>query len=219
MLDKLKNIRNDELVKGGITLFILINLANLLNYVFHFSMARMLGPADYGILAVLMSLVYFTLVPAEAMQTIITKYTTKLNIKKEYGKIKSLLYKSLKKEFVIGIVLFILFIPVAFVLSWLLKIDVALLLLTAVILFYMLSIPLVRGILQGRKNFTELGLNMVFESSSKVVLSIILVFIGFKVYGAIIGTLIACLLAFIFSFFFIKKIISSKKQEDRKSVV
>src|SRR3989338_1959753 len=93
----LKKKFSNELGRGAFILFITINIFNLLNFLFHFSMGRLLGPAAYGILAVLMSLVYIYNIPSEAIQNIISRYTSKFNIKKEHGKIKSLLFKGLFK--------------------------------------------------------------------------------------------------------------------------
>ena len=93
-----KKILSNDLNKGIIILFITINIFNFLNFVFHFSTARLLGPADYGVLAVLMAIVNIYGVPAEAIQNMITKYSSKFNSKKEYGKIKFLMGKSLRKS-------------------------------------------------------------------------------------------------------------------------
>jgi len=209
---KIKNIMGDELIKGSLILFVMINVFNFLNYIFHFSMARMLGPSDYGVLAVLMSVIYIFTIPSESIQTIVTKYTSKFNIKKEYGKIKDLLYRSMKKGFLFSLLIFIIFILISFFLSSFLKIKFYLFFLTGLFIFYVFFIPIMRGILQGRKKFTELGLNMIMESSIKVLLAITLVLTGLKVYGAMAAVLISGLITFIFVFFFLKEILSSKRK-------
>lgn len=214
MFKKIKSFGKDELVKGSLILFFMINIYNLLNYIFHFSMARMLGPSDYGILVVLMSIVYIFSVPSEAIQNIITNYTSRLSIKKEFGKIKFLVFKSLKRSFVISFIIFLVFIPIAFFLSSFLKIDLFLFLITGILIFFIFSLPILRGALQGRKKFVSLGLNMILEGSIKVPLAIFLVFVAWKVYGAISAVLVSVFLAFIFGFFFMKDIIKTKKQED-----
>ncbi len=206
-------LRKDELVKGSLILFFMMNLYNFLNYIFHFSMARMLGPSDYGILAVLMSIIYIFSVPSEAIQNVITNYTSRLNIKKEFGKVKFLIVKSLKRSFVISFIIFLIFIPVAFFLSSFLKIDFFLFLITGTLIFLIFSLPILRGSLQGGKKFISLGSNMIFEGFVKVFFSIFLVFIGWKVYGAISAVLISIFLAFLFGFFYIRDIIKIKKEE------
>ena len=97
MYKKIRKLSGEEIFRGGIVLLIMVNIFNFLNYLFHFSMARLLTPADYGVLAVLMSLVYIFTIQGEGIQTIVSRYTTRFNIKKQYGKIKYLLVRSLKK--------------------------------------------------------------------------------------------------------------------------
>ena len=93
----IKKFFKSELGKGSLILFITMNLFNFFNFLFHFSMGRLLGPSDYGILAALMSLIYIYNVPVEAIQNIISRYTSTFNLKKEEGKTKFLVNKSLKK--------------------------------------------------------------------------------------------------------------------------
>ena len=93
-----KKYLSSELGKGAIILFVTMNIFNVLNYLFHFAMARewMLGPEGYGTLAVLMSIIYIYGIPTEAIQNIITKLTSKLNVKHENKKIKLRLWAILK---------------------------------------------------------------------------------------------------------------------------
>ncbi|MDD5192841.1 MAG: oligosaccharide flippase family protein [Candidatus Nanoarchaeia archaeon] len=213
MFKKINDFKKDAFVRGSLALFIMINIFNFLNYFFHFSMARLLGPADYGILTVLMSFVYIFYIPSEAIQTIVTKYVSRLNIKNESGKIKDLTYRSLKKGFRYSIFLFLLFLPFAFFLSIFLNIDFLLLIITSTILFYVFSISIMRGVLQGKKKFTWLGINMIIESLFKVLLAIAFVLVGWKVYGAIGGLLMASLIALFSIFFAINEILISKKEK------
>lgn len=213
MLKRIKNFGKDKLVRGSFVLFAMMNIFNFFNYIFHFSMARLLGAADYGILAVLMSIVYIFAIPSESVQTIISGYTSKFNIKKEYGKIKDLLFKSLKKGLVFSVLAFILFIPIALFLSGFLNIRFYLLILTGLLIFYSLLFPILRGILQGRKKFKELGFNMDLESVFKLAIAILLVYYGFGIYGAMAAVIIAGIAAFFLAFLHIKEIIKSKREK------
>ncbi len=209
----LKKILTSELGKGALVLFITINLFNFLNFLFHFSMGRMLGPEDYGILAVLMSLVYFYAIPTEAIQNIISRYTSQFNIKKEYGKIKFLLLKSLNKTFKISIILFLFLVLIGIFLSFFLQINFWLIFITNIFIFFSVSMPITRGVLQGRKKFSSLGINMVIEALLKLVFAISLVIFGFKVFGAITGAILGCLFALVFSLYFNKDILKTKEQK------
>jgi O-antigen/teichoic acid export membrane protein len=105
----LKKLRKDELVRGSLILIIMIGIFNILNYIFQISMARMLGPADYGVLAVLMSIVYIFGIPSEAIQTIISRYTSKFNVRRSLGKIKEMLIKSVKRGLLFSLIIFLVF--------------------------------------------------------------------------------------------------------------
>jgi len=208
-----KKIFSSELGRGASILFITIGIFNFLNLLFHFSMGRLLGPVDYGTLAVLMSLMYIYNIPAEAIQNIITKYTSKFNLKKENKKIKFFMFKSLKKGFKIALWIFLIATLFAIFLSKFLGINFWLILLTNVLIFSAFSNPITSGVLQGRKKFKILGINMILSSGLKLVFAISLVIIGFKVFGAMIGVLIGVFSGLIFSFYFNREIIEEKEEK------
>ena len=162
----------EEIVKGSFVLFVMMNIFNFLNYVFHFSMARLLSTEDYGILAVLMSIVYIFGVPAEAVQTIVSRYTSKFNVKKEYGKIKNLLVISIKKVTLFSLILFLFYIPISFFISMFTSIPISLIIFTGVLLFGILLVPVMRGVMQGTKQFKLLGYNLIIESIIKDLLAV-----------------------------------------------
>ena len=132
---KISRIKKDELIKGGFILLITIGIFNILNYIFQMSMAKILGPADYGVLAVLMSFIYIMTIPSEAIQTVISRYISKFSIKKEYGKMKYLMNKSLKKGLFIAVIAFLIYIPIAYIFSLYLKINVSLLIFSGLYMF------------------------------------------------------------------------------------
>lgn len=208
----LNKIKKDELIRGSIILFILINLCNAINYLFHASLARLLGPADYGTFTVLFSLMYIFAISSEAIQNVISSYTSKLNINKESGKIKYLFSRSFKKSIKISLVCYIIYIPIAFFLHNYLDIDLLLFLITGIFIFLFFFIPIIRGTMQGMKRFYSLGFNMFFESLMKLILGIFLVLIGFKVYGAIFATLIGALFSIFIALPSLKKILRSKQE-------
>lgn len=216
MLEKLGDFSKDELVKGSLTLFVMINISNLLSYIFHFLMARMLGPPDYGVLAVLMSIIYIFTVPNEAIQTVVSRLISKFNPKKEFGKMKFIFSKTIRKGLKVATVCFILFIPISFFLIYFLS-DISFFhfILTGVILFSLFTAPVVRGVLQGRKKFKELGWSMIIESVSKLIIAVFLVFIGLKVYGAVMGVIFSIFFSLLISLFFLKEISYAKRTETK----
>ena len=201
---------NKSLISGSLILLISFNLYNALNFFYHFSMARLLTIAQYGVLASLFSIIYMLALFTESIQIVITKYSNK---EKDKGKLKNLLKKSLKKATKGSIYLFIFYLAISFILSSLLKIDYLLLALTGLMVFVSFFSPITRGIMQGRKRFSSLGKNMVTEAVIKLSVSILFVFIGWKVYGAIIGAILGPVIAIALSFISISDIISAKEKE------
>ena len=205
-----KRIWKSELGRGALILFITINLFSLLNFVFHFFMGRLLGPADYGVLVVLTSFIYIFSIPSEAIQNIIVRYTARMNLEKENGKIKYLLVHGLKKALNISVLLFIIAIPLSFFLSKILQINIWLILITNILIFSSFSLPIVRGVLQGRKQFGLFGTSLVAEGIVKLGAAILFVYIGMGVFGALYGIVLGAFGGFLLSTGFNYNIIKEK---------
>lgn len=211
MLNKIRQLWKDELLRGSIILFVMLNLFNFLNYVYHFFMARMLTTSDYGILMSLFSLIYIFSVPGEAIQAIFSKYTSKYSENK--GKLKDLLFRGLKKAVKISFLFYIAFIPTAVFLSFFLGIKFMLFALTGLFIFGSFISPVVRGILQGKKRFIGFGTSLNSESISKIILAIILVLVIGNVYGAVYGVVLSTIFGFLVALFFIRDIIAEKRKK------
>ncbi len=198
------------LIKGSFILLVVFNLYSLLNFIFQSSMARFLTVAEYGILAALFYFVYLLGIYSEAIQTIITRYTAS---EANLGKLKNMLKRALKKSWVIAIISFLVYNVIAIPLSAVLNIPYFLLFLTGFAIGAAFFLPITRGILLGRRRFTVLGMNMIIESSSKLILATILVLLGWKIYGALIGLLVGVFLALGISFLSLKKVLQAKEEQ------
>jgi len=209
----IKKIFSNELFKGSFITLILFNLFNVFQAVFHFIGARVLGAEDYGILATLLGISFILGIPAEAIQTIISRYTTEFYVKKDYSKIKNLIKKSYKKFsllFLVGIALFAIFSPL---IGKFLLIDSKIIFLMSLFLIATFFIPVNRGVLQGEKKFIKLGISLVSESFTKVLFLIVFFFLGLRLYGAMWAIILGFIISFLISFFFIKKIFKTKEEE------
>jgi O-antigen/teichoic acid export membrane protein len=126
---------------------------------------------------------------------------------------KELLWKSIRRGLFFSAILFSVYIPFAFFLSNFLNVQTGLIVLTGFFIFYVFMFPVTRGMLQGRKKFKALGLNLILESATKVLFSIILVYLGWKVYGVIIALIISWIIMFFFSFRFLKEVTSARSEK------
>jgi len=217
-INSVKNLMKNELFLGSLTLLIMLNIANIINYLFHFSMARILGPVDYGVLAVLSSIIYIFNVPSTSIQTITSKYTTGFNSKKEFGKIKYAISYLMKKLFIISIIFFMAYLVLSFFLAKSLNIQLGLLILTGVIMFAMFLTPITIGVLQGTKKFKVWGWNSIISSVIKIILAVMLVLLGLRIYGAMIAWIIGSFISFFLVFPYIKEIMKEKEVKEKISL-
>ncbi|MBS3066395.1 oligosaccharide flippase family protein [Candidatus Pacearchaeota archaeon] len=186
-------------------------------------MARLLSISDYGILGALFYLVYILGIFGESIQNIFAKTSA---TEKDNGYLKNITKRFYKKIGPLTGIFFIFYLLLGLLLYYLKDIPYTLIIINGLFIFILLFLPITRGILQGKKKFYSLGFNLITESSIKVLLSIILVLIGWRVYGAIIGAVLGTFLALIFSFAQIKNVVwyEEKKaevikfKEDSKSV-
>ena len=209
----MKKFLSSEFGKGAFVLFITINIFNFLNFIFHFSMGRLLGPADYGVLVVLMSIVYLFSIPTETIQNLISRYTSKFNVKNEHGKIKFMMKKSLGKVFKVSFWVFVVAVLISFPLASFLRINFWLLLIVDILILYSFAEPVLRGVLQGRKRFGMLGISMILESTFKLLFSISFVIFGINVFGAILGVVLGGVASFAFTLFFNRDILKNKEEK------
>jgi len=201
---------NSDVLRGSFVLMLSFGLFNVLNYAYHFSMARFLSVADYGIIATLFSMIYMLGVFTESIQTVITKYSSN---EKNPGRLKNLFRKAEKKAFPAAFKIFVIYLIASIFLSPLLKIPYWLMALTGLMIFTSFLLPISRGIMQGQKRFKSLGLNMIFESGIKLVLAISLVLIGWKAYGAMAGAVLGTIGALFLSYPALKGVLKSAEKE------
>lgn len=209
----IKKILSEEIFRGSFILFLMINIFNFLNYLFHFLTARMLPPAQYGILATLMAIVYIMTIPSESIQTIIAKYSSNLSKNKDYGKLRTLVRKSFLKGLKISLILFIVYILLVPIISIVLNISMILLAITGLAIFAVFIMPIGRGILQGTKSFYSLGINYVSEGTIKVILAFAFISLGLMVFGAISAVILSALLAFLISLLSFSYLYIYKREE------
>ncbi len=215
----LKYTKEDSLIRDSFILFIATMIMNLGAFFYHFVIGRMLGPSDYGVLGVVLSLFYILLVPLYVIQTSLSKFVAEFKAKKNIKSISTLFFKSIKKLIVVGLILFVLFLIISFFLADFLNIPKSLLWIVALAVPFVFLLPIDRGILQGLQNFKILGLNFVIESFTKFLIGIGLVFLGFGIYGAVFGIVAAYITAFACGFFSLRKYFKNyKKDINTKSI-
>lgn len=158
------------------------NATSFINYIYHFVMGRLLGPSNYGELATLFSLIGILGILPSSINLAIIKYVSSASSKEEAEGIINWLNK---KVFLFALAFsFILFIATPPLASFL-KIDNYFsVVITSIVFLFGLPTFLNRSILQGLLRFHQMVVSLLVENSVKLVLGIILVYLGFSISGA-----------------------------------
>ncbi|MBU0929975.1 MAG: oligosaccharide flippase family protein [Nanoarchaeota archaeon] len=206
-------IKNEAIIKSSIILLIATGVSYICAYLYHFYTGRVLGPVDYGIIGSLFSLLYIILVPFNAIQISITKFVSEFRTQKEYGKIKYLLVRSLKKLFLYGIIISLFFLLVSPWISNFLNLpSIVPLLILGLIIILSLLLPITRGVLQGLQDFKKLGLNVSIDGLGKIGFAVLLISLGFGVNGAIFALVLSFLVSFLIILWQLKDIFKAKEK-------
>ncbi|MBI2663248.1 oligosaccharide flippase family protein [Candidatus Woesearchaeota archaeon] len=215
MINRILSLFNNNylLIKDNFMIFIAFNLANLIGFLFQFYMGRVLGPSDYGILGTLISMIYLFNVFILAIQTSITKFVSDLKVKKEYNKIAYLLVRSLKKLFVVSLIIIMSLIIISPLVTDFLHIDKTPFIIITFFILFAGIIPVTRGILQGLQRFTSYGFNYLIESLLKLLIAISLVYFGLRVNAGTLAFVLSSMFAFLFSLIPLRKFFVIAKEK------
>lgn len=213
----MKKFLQNPFFSGSLILIVGSMSANVVNYLFHLVIGRMLGPIDYGVLASLFSLLYMLSIVPSSSSFAIVKYISASN----QDEIPYVFFKINKLVKYISYVLCIVLLILSPFIMQFLHIDNLLNILIIVPLLYLIiNTILYQATLQGLLIFWGQTLPLIVSSTGKLVLSVFFVFIGLNVFGAMLGVLLSAYLAFMLVVWIGRKKISStyvlKKQYNFK---
>ncbi len=195
-------------------MFVGICLFNLLNLLYHFFMVRNLAPVDYGHLNTLLALFMLITVPANTVQTTITRFVSVFQAHSQNRQTRAFLKHFL--QMMVGAAFFFLLI-IALGSSWLASFlqipSIGLILLVGVALFFAMVTPIPWGGLQGLQKFGLLAFNLILNGGIKLLLGILLVAGGWGVLGAMGAIAIAYFVTTLVSLFLISFSIRRKEEK------
>ncbi len=196
-------------------MFLGISLFNLFNLFYHLFMVRTLTPIEYGQLNTLMALFMLITVPANAIQTTITRFVAIFQANVQYRETRDFFKHFLMVVLGVAFCFLIAVMAGRVLLSSFLQISsVQIILLTGVILFLAIIAPVPWGGLQGLQKFGLLAFNLILNGGVKVLLGVLLVIKGWGVMGAMGSIAIAYFLTTLLSLLMVE--FSLKKETGRE---
>src|SRR3989344_1492389 len=174
---------------GSFVMIVGSNLVNVLNYVYHFIIGRLLGPANYGELSALFSLIGMLGIIPTSFGLVIVKTISSAKSKEET---KGLISWFSKRILYLSLSMFLIVTIFSKSIASFLNIqNYFLIIILGVMFLFSLSAFLNRSVLQGLLKFKETVASILAENTIKLFLGIILIFLGFSVAGAIVGVFCA----------------------------
>ncbi|MBU3956776.1 oligosaccharide flippase family protein [Patescibacteria group bacterium] len=213
---KLLKLIENQLIAGSAILFAGNMFANFGNYLYHLLMGRMLGPIDYGILASLISFSYLISIPVNSLSLVVVKYVSALRGKKDFGTI-FYFYSWLNKKLVIfslaGFLLLIIISPLIASFLHLKSILPLLLIITSSLVgvYFMVNVTTLQGFLR----FGLMSISGAVQVVLKLGIAVLLVYLGWKVLGAVLAFLVSALIGYLLTAFFVRRLFERKKERKK----
>lgn len=194
-----------ELEKNSMILFVVMMSGNFLNYLFQIFMGRQLQVEEYGQLSALLSIISILGVISLVVTMITAKYTVQYEHRQQASKLRHLVVSMILVVSVCSGAIIVL----GFICSpWIgsaLKISNHILVLYSIVAGAVcLFSSVVLGILQGLKRFFHYGIMNLLAILGKLLFSILLVAIGWHLYGPLSAYVIGIALSFCYGFFHIR---------------
>jgi O-antigen/teichoic acid export membrane protein len=197
----------------GALYFMAANIVFLTSgYLIHVGLARILGPASYGIFGVVVYL--FTLgdmIVSSGTPAGASKY-----IAEDNRKAIAIKNKALKMQLLLGFSIFAIFFLFAGVLANILG-DLSLtfyIRISALIILATALFSLYKGCLNGLREYGKQAIAYISWSGVKVGSVFLLVFLGFSIAGAIFGYFLASLVGFLLAWCFFSRVKGNKDDND-----
>ncbi len=191
----IKKILKHPFFAGNLVMLIGSNFYNAGQFIYHFLTGRLLGKEGYGDLATFISIFGMVGIILTALNITIVKF---IAVEKDKDKLLSLIKWVYWWVICIGAVVAVLLMAAGPFLTKFLNITQppAFYFLPFIIFCYVL-VASGRSILQGLLKFNQLVLSLLTESISKILISLILIVLGYALFGAMAGFLAGVFLSFI----------------------
>jgi len=190
-------IKSDDMARHGILMAAFGFALGLFNYLYQLAMGRMLQPEDYGILMSLTSLFLIISIFALVIRTVMSKFISRYYAEGNMKAVCSLWRFYLKRTLILGVALFAVAALLSPIVSGFLRIGnfwYPLTLFSALILAF--AVPVNYGTLNGLHRFFHLGWTTTLWAVLKLLLAIVLIKLGFGLYGGLLPFLIAFIIIF-----------------------
>jgi len=210
MLDRIKKIK---FIKDNLVLFIANGLGAGFTFFYHFYVGRALGPEDFSIIGVILSIAYILSVVHYTIQTTIANFTSELKEKREYKKINYIVQNLTYSLFIFGLIGTFVFLLIAKPVSSFLQIqDPLFIQISTPLVLILFLLPTLKGVFQGTQHFMKLGWTLILEGFTRFFGALLLLELGFSTTGAVVAIIISFLIPLLYSLYVSRKNLRKAKE-------
>lgn len=214
MINRFKKIVFHPLFAGSAVMIIGSNLSNVLAFVYHLIIGRLLNdPSLYGELAAVISLAAMFSAFFSFLSFVVVKF---VSAAKDRNELTAVIAWFGHVSLYVGVGMFLLTLVFTPVFSNFLKIDATILILVPFFLFFGILSMALRSLLQGLMKFFQMALSLNIEFFLRLALGVLFVWIGMGVFGAVLGIVAASLVGFLVTLYFLKDFTLLKKVKEFK---
>lgn len=174
-------------LKSSFIVFVGSFLVSILNYLFRTISGRLLGPIDYGVIGFLVSVIMFFTVFSTSIDNLVTKFVSEALAQNKNKKI-FFIYRFLTNySYWVGLAIgFLIFIFSNKLGVWF-KVDPIYIKYLSIAFLVIFTNSVARGIIRGQQKFgLFVGIN-ILESLSKLIIFLVLFYLGWGLMGAVFG--------------------------------
>lgn len=203
-----------QLIAGSMVLFVGNMLVNAISYLFHLLMGRMLGPADYGLLASLISFTYLLNIPLLAIGVVAVKYVSAWRGKNQKSLISYFYFWLNKWLTIFGVLVMVFLILLTGWLTSFLHLESNwqfwLMLLAS---FFGIYVAVNNAFLQAFLRFLQISIFGLIQIGAKLVIAVGLVWVGWQVMGPIWSYPISTVVVFIASTIYLYSVLGRNRKK------
>jgi O-antigen/teichoic acid export membrane protein len=222
MLNNLALIKDkviiDDMTRHGIMMVAFAVIGAFLSYMYQLAMGWLLTPEDYGIVISLLALLVIVSVFSSTIETTVTKFVSKESVGNKLGRVNYLWKFTLKRTLLLGLAIFAVLALFSPLISSFLNIGnnwYPIIIFLSLVLTFGVSANY--GTLRGLQRFLALGISGTLGACLKLAIAVGLVYMGFKVSGALLSVALAAVIAFFVSIYFLRDLpkVGNEKVEVR----
>lgn len=201
-------LEHDHLFRHSLLFMTGIQMANVVNLLFHVVMMRLLTQAEYGVVAAMLGVFLIVCMPMGALLTTVAHFSARFVQEGEIAGVRWLVMRISRDMLIVALILVTTAIVWQHQLAGFFRLDTpAPILITSIALAAMLFVPIFNGALIGCQSFVWVSSIQIAWSLMRIVVAVICVAVGLAASGALCGLASAAALSLVLAVVALRRVL------------